>query len=409
MSVADVEPAGVTRGHRNRNLVATGPDADRRTGVAPDAGPMSAAGPSSVGTTAIGTLGPAVLISTYSTIVRRRATAWARVRRMPGRGLVLALLAALAAGAAAAPDASAHLRSGTLAVDYRVSLRDASAPAYDARIYQSDHGLTLTVRPGHVVVLVGYLGEPVFRLDGRGLSINAASPTAVAVRLLGKQAAVDASVPVWRTQAGRRTATWHDARAQGLPSGVSSGIWRVPLIVDGRHIRLEGELRRYGRPLVWVWLVVLALWLAAGGALLTTGRLPGQRAAAVFALMGAAAATLTTIGFALDAYASPGTWILSFDAIAFLVAGVAVLLRGPEHLRAVGAIGTGLVALAIGLFTIPVFLHPIVLSTLPGTLTRVLAAATIGSGLDAAALGGRLYTDRAAASARAEPEVWPLL
>lgn len=346
-------------------------------------------------------------MSTYPTIVRVRAT-HTRRRRRAVAALVLALVAVLAA--AAAPEASAHLRSGTLAVDYRVSLRDASTPAYHARIYQSDHGLTLTVRPGHVVVLVGYLGEPVFRLDGRGLSINAASPTAVAVRLLGKQAAINGSAPVWRTRAGRRTVTWHDARAQGLPPGVSSGVWQVPLLIDGRQARLEGELRRFARPAAWLWLIVLAAWLAAGGVLLRGGRpAADQRAAALFSLVGAAAATLTTIGFALDAYASPGTWILGFDAIAFLAAGVAVLLRGGEHLRPAGAIGTGLVAVAIGLFMIPVFLHPIVLSTLPGTLTRLLTVAAIGSGVNAAALGGRLYALRAAESARAEPEAWPLL
>lgn len=329
---------------------------------------------------------------------------WGRARRTGS-----ALLAALAALAVFAPSASAHLRSGTLAVDYRVSLQDASTPAYAARIYQSDHGLTLTVRPGHVVVLVGYLGEPVFRLDSAGLSINAASPTAVAVRLLRKQAAVNGSAPVWRTQAGRRTATWHDARAQGLPPGLRTGVWHVPLLVDGRPARLEGELRRFARPAAWLWVMVLAVWLAAGGALLTTRRVADRRTAAAFSLVGAAAATLATIGFAVDAYASPGTWILGFDAIVFLVAGLAVVLRGPEHLRPAGAIGTGLVALAIGLFMIPVFLHPIVLSALPGTLTRLLTVGAIGSGLDAAALGGRLYVQHAAASARAEPEAWPLL
>src|SRR5579872_2489064 len=159
-------------------------------------------------------------MSRYSTIVRGCATARPRSRRTWWLGPLLAV-AAFAATAAAPPAASAHLRSGTLAVDYRVSLSDASTPAYEARIFQSDHGLTLTVRPGHVVVLTGYLGEPVFRLDGHGLSINAASPTAVAVRLLAKGAAVDSPGPVWRVQRGRRTATWHDARSQGLPPGLS--------------------------------------------------------------------------------------------------------------------------------------------------------------------------------------------
>ncbi len=58
--------------------------------------------------------------------------------------------------------AGAHLRSGTIAVDYIGTIAHARTPAYWARIYQSDHGLQLTLKPGHVVTLVGYWGERVF-------------------------------------------------------------------------------------------------------------------------------------------------------------------------------------------------------------------------------------------------------
>ena len=57
---------------------------------------------------------------------------------------------------------------------------------------------------------------------------------------------------------------WPDARSQGLPSGVSLGLWSVPLIVDGRPARLEGELRRFPAPSLWLWLGILAFILAAG-------------------------------------------------------------------------------------------------------------------------------------------------
>jgi hypothetical protein len=309
----------------------------------------------------------------------------------------------------AAPAAQAHLRSGTLAVDYRVSLWDPATAAYDARIYESDHGLTLTVHPGHVIVLLGYLGEPVFRLDGRGLAVNAASPTAAAVRLLAKGAAADSARPVWREHGGRRSVTWHDARAQGLPSGLRSGVWRVPLLVDGRRVWLQGELRRFPRPTVSSWVAVLVAWLLAALGLLRGGGRSRARAAGVLAGIAAGAATAATIGFALDAYASPGTWILGFDAIVFLAAGLAVLLRGPAHLRPAGAIGTGLVALAMGLFMIPVFLHPIVLSVIPATVTRLLVVSAVGAGAGTSALGGWLYSETAAGSAVSEPESWTVL
>jgi hypothetical protein len=344
-------------------------------------------------------------MATDSSIPRAAASLAAR-----GRRLLLTTFVVAIGALAATPAASAHLRSGTLAVDYQVSLWDHATAAYEARIYQSDHGLTLTVRPGHVVALVGYLGEPVFRLDAHGLWINAASPTAVAVKLLGKSAAVDSSAPAWQAHPGRRTVTWHDARAQGLPPGLNAGIWHVPLIVDGRRTWLEGALRRLPRPAWWLWVAVLGCWLLLGGCVAWHGRATsaGGRAVTWLAQCAAAAAALAIIGFALDAYASPGTWILGFDAIAFLAAGLAVLHRGPEHLRAAGAIGTGLVALAIGVFMIPAFLHPLVLSVLPGTLTRLLAVAAIGAGLDAAGLAGRQYTGTAATPAT-EPDAvaWP--
>jgi hypothetical protein len=57
----------------------------------------------------------------------------------------------------------AHLRSGTVAVDYRASIDHPNTAAYSAQIYQSDHGLRLTLQPGHVVEMLGYLDEPVFR------------------------------------------------------------------------------------------------------------------------------------------------------------------------------------------------------------------------------------------------------
>src|SRR5947209_1004679 len=142
------------------------------------------------------------------------------------RGRVAAGTAAVAlACLVSAGAASAHLRSGTVAVDYRATVFRPLTPAYTAQIYQSDHGLSLTLRPGHVVVMLGYLGEPVFRLDAAGLWVNAASPTAAALHLLSRRPAVAAHSPPWRLQRNRRAAVWHDTRVQGLPRGVDRGTW----------------------------------------------------------------------------------------------------------------------------------------------------------------------------------------
>jgi hypothetical protein len=52
-----------------------------------------------------------------------------------------------------------------------------------------------------------------------------------------------------------------------------------------------------------------------------------------------------------------------------------------------------LVGLAVGLLAGPVFLHPIVLAILPGTIVRVLVVAAIVAGLSAATLGCLSYDE----------------
>ncbi|MGH2889623.1 MAG: hypothetical protein ACRDNJ_08340 [Solirubrobacteraceae bacterium] len=310
-----------------------------------------------------------------------------------------ALAAAIAVAVlAGAGPASAHLRSGTVAVDYRASIAQPITTAYSAQIYQSDHGLSLTLRPGHVVVMLGYLHEPVFRLDGHGLSVNAASPTALAMHLLTRADAVDATAAHWRLQPDRRAVSWHDSRVQGLPAGVRQGIWTVPLVIDGHGRPLHGELRRFPAPSPWPWLAVLSGWLAAGAVPLLRWRVLRRRdctrgAALGFARVAALATAVFASAFAFDAYASPGTWIVAVDGIAFLAAGIWVILSGRRNLHVAAAIWVGLVSLAIALLDGPIFLHPIVLAVLPGTLMRLLVVTAIGAGVDAAALASLHFSE----------------
>jgi hypothetical protein len=221
--------------------------------------------------------------------------------------------------------------------------------------------------------------------------------------LLHKSQAVDATSARWRLQRGRRSVVWHDARTQGLPPGVDEGTWRVPLVVDGHNAHLEGELRRFAAPSIWLWLAVLMCVLALGAApLLFRGRDLARTAAKAFAAVAAGASVTVAAAFALDAYASPGTWIAGFDAMAFIAVGLWVMLRGVEHLRLAGVIGVGLVAVAVGLLAGPVFLHPIVLAVLPGTIVRLLVVASVGAGLSAAALGCVFYDEMIASAGTGE-------
>jgi hypothetical protein len=330
--------------------------------------------------------------------------AWLLITVLRVRAVLPGLVALAFVASPAA--AGAHLRSGTVAVDYRASVLHADTSAYSAQIYQSDRALSVNVKPGHIVVLLGYLGEPVFRVGAAGLWVNAASPTAVVLRLVTKSQRSLASTPHWLLERGRHFVVWQDARVQGLSAGVRQGAWSVPVIVDGRRARLEGELWHLPAPSPWPSLGLLAGLLAAGlSPLVLRRRDLAARAAVGFAVAAAAASVVILVAFALDPYASPGTWIEGFDAIAFLGVGVWGLLRGPAHLQIAAAIGLGLVALAVALLEGAIFLHPIVLAVLPGTATRIVDIVAIGAGLDAAALGGWFYLETTGVTRGNEPEL----
>jgi hypothetical protein len=303
-------------------------------------------------------------------------------------------------GALAIPSlAQAHLRSGTVAVDYRATVSSPRTAAYTVRIYQSDHGLNLTIRPGHVVAMSGYLGEPVFRLDRSGLWVNAASPTAVVVGLVKKNQRIAAPGTRWRLQRDRTSVAWHDSRVQRLPAGIDRGAWSIPLTVDGRPDRLTGELVRFPRPSLPLWLGLLLCITALGALpLLARRRDLVPRMAVGLAIAAAAASIVVELALAFDAYASPGTWIEAVDSIVFLVVGLGVMFRGPENLRMGGAVGVGLVALAVGLLNGAVLLHPIVLAVLPGTIVRLGVVVAVGAGLGAGVLGCLHYADGGLAS-----------
>lgn len=314
-----------------------------------------------------------------------------------GRGRRVTAILAVALGFLVGPaTAAAHLRTGTIAVDYAASVRRPDPPAYRAQIYQSDRALSLALEPGHVVILLGYLREPVFRLAAAGLWINAGSPTAAAAGLLRAPQLGTSSTPRWRLRRGQHVVVWHDARARRLPPGVARGAWRVPLIVDGQRTELTGELTRFPAPSPWPWVGMFALWVAGGAALALLRRRGLVRVAAIrLALIAAGASTVLAMAFALDTYASPGTWIEGFDELVFIAVGTGALIRGPESLRVPAAIGVGLVGLAAGLLNSAVFLHPIVLAVLPGTVIRLTVVVATGAGLTAAALGCSLYLDTA--------------
>lgn len=322
-------------------------------------------------------------------------------RRSPPhrRRMLVAAVAALAASLCAPAAASAHLRTGTIAVDYSASVAAPTTAAYAAEIDQADHALELSASRAHVVTVLGYLGEPMVRLDRDGAWVNAASPTALAVGLLPRVAVSSGPGVSWIRHSRAPTVTWRDSRVQQLPAGVDHSAFAIPMLVDGHATALRGRLVRYPSPMLITWGLLLAGLLGFGIWLVFLRRLEVTRAAAVAcAALGAVVCPVLALGFALDGDSSPGTWIEGFNEIVFVAVGLALLVRGRDGLRAGAAVGLGLVSLAVGLLDSPVFLHPVVLSLLPGAVTRLLVVVAAGAGVVAIALGGFGFADQLRAS-----------
>jgi hypothetical protein len=241
--------------------------------------------------------------------------------------------------------AAAHLRAGTVAVDHRERITERPAGPFSIGVYQSDRALHLRVDAGHTVVVYGYLGTPLYRVDDQGVAVQAAEGG-------------------WALVSHRRSVTWHDLRTS-RPS------WRVPIAVDGRRATVFGTTSTFRRPAIWIWIAALA---AIG--------IAGLRAApAVTGSVSSIAAVIVAAAFALDTYASPGTWIAGVDEILFAAAGFGVLRWGPPAGRMPAALWLSLLGAAVGLSKGAAFLHALVLAALPGTMARIVIVIAIGAGI----------------------------
>jgi hypothetical protein len=279
--------------------------------------------------------------------------------------------------------ASAHLRTSRSAVDYRAFALPVQAPLH-VRIYPSDLAVGLTLVGRGRVVVLGYVGEPFLRLEPDGVFVNAASPTAAGAKLT--PAHTGSRQALWERRSRRPAVIWHDARVRGLPAGVSSGTWRIPLLVDGRNSRLEGTIQRVDPPAGWPWVALGAAFVAAAAFTLLRRSLL-HRAAAWLGAIAAGAALVSVAGFALSSGASQGAWVEGANEAVVAVVGALFLVWGSSDAKAIAGGVLGLLGLSAGLTRLPVLLHGIVLSALPGVLARVAVVVAISAGAAAATLG----------------------
>lgn len=198
----------------------------------------------------------------------------------------------------------------------------------------------------------------------------------------------------WRLRSRMPRVTWHDARLRGLATGLDRRRWSVPLLVDGVRAELGGELRHVSPPPAWPWLAIGAVFAAASALLLA--RRPQEllrSASAGLGWIAAGATVLLTSGFAAASTSSESTWIETGNELVIVLVGIAFLVRGSRNTRALAGGALGLVALAVGLTNMPVLLHGVVLSALPGNLARAADVIAISAGAAAMVAGLLVFID----------------
>jgi hypothetical protein len=306
----------------------------------------------------------------------------------------LVAVLAVAATLVFAPAADAHVHSGLSATDYRATafpLRGLRT-ALTLSIYKTDRALRLTVRPGHSVTVIGYLGEPFIRLGGGRVLVNEGSPTAAAAGLLKKAQRPNAGSR-WILESRGQTVVWHSAGLRGLPPGLNRSTWRVPLIVDGRPAALAGEIWRVPAPRLWLWLLIGVPFALATAAIFLRADALMRAAVPILGAIAAAAAAVTALAFAVSGSATEARWVEGGTELALALAGVVLLVRGTPTARVFAAGGLGLLALAVGITRLPVLLHGVVLSAFPATATRLAVAVAIWAGAAASAVGLAVFFD----------------
>jgi hypothetical protein len=137
--------------------------------------------------------------------------------------------------------------------------------------------------------------------------------------------------------------------------------------------------------------VVLAALVAFGRTL----RRRRDAAAAAVAAIAAVAALAASAAFATgDAIARRTQWIEVASAALLALLALAALLVGDRSLRTWAAMVVGVVAAALGLGSLGVFRHGVVISSLPPTVARLATAVALVGGAAAVVLAVLAPTNR---------------
>jgi hypothetical protein len=284
---------------------------------------------------------------------------------------------------AAPASASAHAKSPTVALDYRLILDRAThgLPGVSVGILDGDRSLRVRVHGTQLVVL-GDLGEEMLRIGPAGTWANRASVTAQAQRLVPAGSG-------WKRVGGGTAFAWHDHRLAPPPYDGRTGPvarFAVPALLDGRRVTIGGAFVGYRRPSLWPWLAGAAVAGAAVAAVLRfRPRLRSPLALGLGAVAGLAALTALVAFGVADAPNGQVKWvqIALGCSLAVAVAVGLVRLEGERRALLAGLLGAAAAVASLGL--LGVFRHGIVISLLPADASRAVCGLAVTAGLAAAA------------------------
>jgi hypothetical protein len=275
---------------------------------------------------------------------------------------------------AAPASASAHARSATVALDYRLVLDRSTRSLHGVSVDILDGDRALRVRArDETVVVRGDLGEPMLRIAPGGVWVNRASVTAVAERLTKPSHG-------WARVGAGPSFTWHEHRLAPPPFGERTGAvasFGIPATVGGHAVTIGGTFVRYARPAAWPWLLAGAA-LAVAVAVAVRQRL---RLTIGLGTLAGAAALGSLIAFgAADAPNGRVAWlqIVLGIGLAIVVCGALVRAHEPRRSQLAGLLGG--VAAALSLGSLGVFRHGVVISLLSATASRALLLLALVAG-----------------------------
>ncbi len=320
--------------------------------------------------------------------------AWAASRRV-------AALAAIGLLLGAGPAAADAAEPGDFAS--QVTSVEPDPGGFIIETAGGDSFIVLTVEEGTEVVVLGYEDEPYLRFSADGtVEQNLHSPATyinddrygandlVPEELQGVD--VTTLEPDWEEVAADGTFAWHDHRTHEMrpespvPRGESYS-WSAPVVLEVGDERVEvtGQITYESdlNPLPWV-----ALALVAGvGLVLAAARLPEIVPPAVVALVGALATGVAWAGWSSQPSGTGASFVpVVIGLVAFLLAVAAVALA---RVRAVGLLAGGVFLATWAVFRIGVLSHPVLPTTVPFGVERVVTALALGVGVAAVVVAFR--------------------